>query len=143
MSAAKKKSCPTAATAEQQEDRKTCRGNSSSGFDDTTTAGERQGVSAFLCYGESNAIPGRDLVKLLGLHDLRELTQMIERARRAGVPVCASCAGERGYYLADDPAELEKYTRSLDRRLSEIRATRAAVGDTLRRMNGQEEVEGW
>lgn len=143
MSAAKKKSCPTAATAEQQEDRKTCRGNSSSGFDDTTTAGERQGVSAFLCYGESNAIPGRDLVKLLGLHDLRELTQMIEKARRNGVPICASCSDPRGYYIAETPEELERYLRSLDRRLSNIRATRSACGDTLRRMNGQEEVEGW
>lgn len=143
MSAAKKKSCPTAATAEQQEDRKTCRGNSSSKFDDITSGGCGQRLLLVLPRGAANAIPGRDLVKLLGLDDLRQLTALIEQLRRDGVPVCASCSDPRGYYIAETPEELERYLRSLDRRLSNIRATRSACGDTLRRMCGQEEVEGW
>ncbi|MBQ0037294.1 MAG: hypothetical protein KBS74_01330 [Clostridiales bacterium] len=112
----------------------------SSDNDHTTPGGCGQRLLLVLLHGAANAIPGRELVKLLGLHNLRELTKEISRARRAGAPICASCSGERGYYLADDPAELEHYARSLDRRLAEVRATRAAVGDTLRRMNGQEEM---
>lgn len=144
MSEQKEKARPDAATSRQAaEEEQTGQAAFSSESDFNTPGGAGQRLCSVLAHGASNARTGRELVALLGLRDLRELTKIINYARRAGVPVCASCAGERGYYLADDPAELEKYTRSLDRRLSEIRATRAACGDTLRRMCGQEEIDGW
>lgn len=98
-------------------------------------------VKELLLTGEANAIPGKELVSLLGLRNLRELTRIVEQERRAGAPICASVAGEdRGYFLASEPAELERYVRSLDRRLKNVRETREACQDTLCRMTGQETV---
>lgn len=98
-------------------------------------------VSSVLLKGEAKAIPGKDLVKILGLKDLRELTRLVERERQAGVPICASVSGERGYYLAGDTAELERYIKSLDRRLKNVRGTREAVQDAYIRMTDQMEIE--
>ncbi len=103
----------------------------------------RQGVSALLHHGEANAVPARDLVALLGVKDTREVSKLVERERRAGAPICAAVSGEdRGYYLASTTAELERYLRSLDRRLKNIRLTREAVQATLDRISGQERMEG-
>lgn len=43
-------------------------------------------VSDLLHRGKANAVPGRDLVRLLGLHDLRELTQMMLTSMRFPLP---------------------------------------------------------
>lgn len=100
-------------------------------------------VSRLLSHGRENPITGAVLVRLLGLKDLRELTQLIERERRAGVPICAATdASNPGYYLADGPSELETYLDSLDRRLRNIGQTRRHLGDTLLRMVGQEKIGG-
>jgi len=94
--------------------------------------------------GKENAIPGKDLVELLELKDLRELTQIIERERKDGHPICASTDSNfPGYYLADGPDELWDYIKSLGRRLHSIGITRKHLEDTLDRMTGQGRVEGW
>lgn len=100
-------------------------------------------ASKLLPSGKSNAIPGQTLVELLGLKDQRELTKRIERERRDGFPVCASVAGDRGYYLAADVAELEEYIQSLERRLFHVRRTRDHLESTLLRMTGQSRIGGW
>lgn len=100
-------------------------------------------VYEVLSNGKENAMPGRDLVAILELKDLRSLTQNIEQERRAGIPICAAVSGdERGYYLADSPEELEAYLKSLDRRLRNIAETRDACGETLIKMIGQEKMGG-
>lgn len=97
-----------------------------------------------LSKGKENAIPGKDLAALLKLKDLRELTQIIERERKDGHPICASTdTTSPGYYLADGPAELWEYIKSLGRRLHNIGVTRKHLEDTLDRMTGQERVRGW
>lgn len=97
-----------------------------------------------LSKGKKNAIPGKDLVVILKLNDLRELTQIIERERKDGLPICASTdTNSRGYYLADGPDELWEYIKSLGRRLQNIGITRKHLEDTLDRMTGQGKAEGW
>ena len=111
---------------------------------DTTGAEREQAgfLSTILPHGKSNAIPDRELVKLLELKDLRELTQLVEAERRAGIPICASTdSAHPGYYLADGPDELAGYLSSLDRRLNNIRQTRQHLEDTLSRLTGQERLE--
>ena len=88
-------------------------------------------VTDLLHRGKANAVPGRDLVRLLGLQDLRELTQMIEKERRAGEPICASVSAPHGYYIADSPDELRRYLHSLQRRKGEIGRTLAALQNIL------------
>lgn len=104
--------------------------------------GPRQ-VHEVLLQGAENALDGRTLTIALGLKDRRELSKQVEWERRSGHPICASVAGTRGYYLAANPAELQRYISSLDRRIRAVRATRDACAETLRRMSGQETMRGW
>lgn len=100
-------------------------------------------VSAYLPIGAGNAIDSKTLSATMGFKTVRELSRQIQRERLDGAPICAAVSGDRrGYYLTDKPAELQQYISALDRRLREIRRTRDACGDTLRRMIGQEIMEG-
>ena len=92
--------------------------------------------------GKENAVPGRKLVEILGLKDLRDLTQLVERERRDGSPICASTGAEKGYYLADGPEELEGYLQSLNRRVKNINRTVVHLEDTLSNMTGQQRLGG-
>ena len=116
----------------------------SSGHDCTTSTETRQVVAAVLLTGAENAIEGATLAAALDFKDRRALSKQIERERRSGQPICAAVAGNsRGYYLTDDPDELQRYIKALDRRIREVRRTRDACGETLRRMTGQEVIGGW
>ena len=111
---------------------------------DTTERGQRQGGTLFkiLPSGKENAVPGWKLVEILGLKDLRDLTQLVERERRDGSPICASTGAEKGYYLADGPEALEDYLRSLNRRVKNINRTVVHLEDTLSNMTGQQRIGG-
>ncbi len=133
----KMKARPTAATVEQAVGADFAVQNSHPQY--TPPPFSRQGVASLLHYGEANAVPARELAALLGVKDTREVSKLVEHERRAGAPICAAVSGEdRGYYLASTTAELERYLRSLDRRLKNIRLTREAVQATLDRISGQE-----
>lgn len=88
-------------------------------------------LSELLLTGRANAVPGKELVNLLGLKDLRELTKVVERERREGTPICASVCGVRGYYLAETPEELTAYLGSLYHREREVSRTRTALENIL------------
>lgn len=99
---------------------------------------KRQCLSDVLLHGKENAIPGRDLVSVLGLKDLRELTQLVERERKEGSPICATTDAKKpGYYITDDPTELAAYIKSLDRRIKNVGETRQRMEETLLGMTGQ------
>lgn len=101
-------------------------------------------VSKLLLQGKDNAITGAKLVDLMELKELRDLTQLIESERRAGLPICASTsAGNYGYYLASNALELEDYINSLDRRIHNVSTTRKHLEATLLNMTGQDQMEGF
>ena len=142
MSTCKKKACPAGSAAGQAErERHWASGNSQFKF---TTAGritQAGTVSKLLSMGRDGAITGAKLVQLLELKDLRELTQLVEAERRAGIPICATTnSSGPGYYLADGPEELQDYISSLDRRLCNIRQTRQHLEDALCRLTSQEHI---
>ena len=140
----KEKARSTAATVKRAEATTLGGVAASSDKNCTTSMDTRQVVSAALLTGAENAIEGAALAAALGFKDRRALSKQIERERRSGHPICAAVAGNnRGYYLTDDPDELRRYISALDRRLREVRRTRDACGDTLRRMTGQEVLKGW
>lgn len=100
-------------------------------------------VSKYLGVGKENAITGEVLSQLLG-RSARDVSQQVERERKVGIPVCASCnALHPGYYLPSGPEELAGYLASLDRRLLEMRKTRLALQATLDEMVGQIGMDGW
>ena len=108
----------------------------------TTTTPARQ-VADFLPHGAENAVDAQTLAAALGFKSVRELSKRIERERRAGQPICAAVSGEHRGYFIGDAKELRLYLRSLDRRLREVRRTRDAIDETLRRESGQTIMEGW
>ena len=144
MSRNKKKTRPDAATSRRAKQEKHCTSDDSqfkfTTADRITQAGR---VSKLLFIGREWAITGGELVQLLELNDLRELTQMIEAERRAGIPICASTdSAAPGYFIASGPDELQAYISSLDRRLHNIRQTRQHLEDTLCRLTSQERIDG-
>lgn len=99
-------------------------------------------IHEILPLGKDNAIPGHNLMAALHLRELRELTQIVERERKDGFPICASTGDSKGYYLAATPSELEAYIKSLSRRIHNMSRTMTHLEDTLLRMTGQEKMEG-
>lgn len=98
-------------------------------------------IYEILSRGVANAISGKHLMTILNLRDGRDITRQVEKERHAGIPICATTnSGNPGYYLPDSPAELERYIKSLDRRLKNVRETREAVQDAYLRATGQTEI---
>ena len=99
-------------------------------------------ISDYIGHGKQNARTASELAQLTGLSP-REITRMIERARRCGEPICASGDNScRGYYKAATPAELAQYTRALNRRLHTIREGLDALINTLEQWSGQISIGG-
>ena len=117
-------------------------GSAASFYGDFTTTTPARQVADFLPHGAANAVDGRSFATAMGFKSVRELSKRIERERRAGQPICAAVSGEHRGYFIGDTEELRLYLHSLDRRLREVRRTREAGGETLRRMSGQEIMEG-
>lgn len=133
----------TAATVKRAE-ATTLGGVAASFYGDFTTTTPARQVSDFLPHGAANAVDGATLAAVLGFKDRRALSKQIEWERRSGRPICAAVAGKsRGYYLANDPDELQRYIKALDRRIREVRRTRDACNETLCRLSGQAVLEGW
>lgn len=75
--------------------------------------------------GRENAKTGKTICSILGITQ-RDLTAAIEQERREGRPICASTGEHKGYFLAADRGEMERYCRSLFHRAGEIHKTRKA-----------------
>lgn len=104
-------------------------------YDHSTTS---KGLIASLLDGRDNPLTCQEITSALGLSDPRAVTKLIERERRAGLPICASNDSKLpGYYIACTPGELENYTRSLRRRVKAVSGTLAALEATHDRWTGQ------
>lgn len=81
--------------------------------------------------GEENARSSRFLANLLGI-DRRAISSLVERERRAGKPICATCDNKApGYFIPANRADMERYCGRLLHRAGEIFKTRAACLDLL------------
>lgn len=92
-------------------------------------------ISEVLMQGAENAQTGKSICRLLHIKP-RDLTSAIERERRAGKPICASCGEVPGYYLAADQDEMKQYCDSLFHRAGEIHKTRNACLKTIDQLPG-------
>lgn len=96
-------------------------------LDSNTVESNRQPkIADLLCRGQENAVPLRDLCNMTGF-DGRAVRRMIERERRAGVPILSSVGGTTGYFLPANPVEVERFTKSMFSRAREIALTANAV----------------
>ena len=88
--------------------------------------------------GEGNAKTARELAKLLQV-DRRVISSLVERERRAGRPICATCDSKApGYYIPATREDMERYCGQLQHRAGEIYKTRAACLGTLDSLHAAE-----
>lgn len=81
-------------------------------------------ISSLLQRGQDNAVPLQHLQVLTGM-DGRSIRLMIEKERRAGVPILADNLS--GYFLPRDDEERVAFVRSMRHRANEILRTAQAV----------------
>lgn len=81
-------------------------------------------IADFLGRGHEAAVPLRHLAHLTGLNE-REVRKRIEYERRAGVLIVSD--NQCGYWLTDDPAEVQRFARSMRHRAQEILRTARAI----------------
>lgn len=81
-------------------------------------------ISRFLSEGQQNAVPLRALEGLVG-ESGRAVRLLIERERRAGVPILSD--NRTGYFLPANDEERDRFVRSMLNRSREIERTAHAV----------------
>lgn len=93
---------------------------------DTTapSSGQALKISSLLSHGAENGVTLHHLEKLTDLPG-REVRRQIERERRAGALIVSD--NQHGYFLADDPAEAQRFARSMQHRAREILRTARAI----------------
>lgn len=124
---AKEKAHPVTAITEQASGTAACSGAAISYLDFNTAEVARQPkIADLLCRGQENAVPLRDLCSITGL-DGRTVRRMVELERRAGIPILSSVGGTTGYFLPGNPAEVERFAKSMFSRAREIALTANAV----------------
>lgn len=95
-----------------------------------------------LHYGRENAIPSKILAQALGFRSVRELQKAVEAERAAGYVILCDSQGA-GYYLSDDPAELLRFTRTLNARAANTLKAAESAQRALDAATGQESIPGW
>ena len=85
-------------------------------------------ISSLLLRGRENALPLQHLKAVTNL-DGRSVRLMIERERRAGIPILADNVG--GYFLPTCAAERAEFVRSMRHRAQEIMNTAQAVEEAV------------
>lgn len=124
---AKEKARPVAAITEQAAGTAAYSEATISYLDSNTVEAARQPkIADLLCRGQENAVPLQDLCSMTGL-DGRTVRRMIEQERRAGIPILSSVGGTTGYFLPGNPAEVERFAKSMFSRTREIALTANAV----------------
>lgn len=88
-------------------------------------------ISRLLGTGKGNAITGKELAAMTGVQ-IRAITAMIEKERRAGIPICAEMTGKgQGYFLAANQQELKSYCNVLGSRVYNLAKTHSILEDLI------------
>lgn len=77
-------------------------------------------VRSLLWYGKEKARTGKDLAKILGFKDDRQIRLAIREIIAAGVPIISSVHSPYGYYIADNPEEIIEHLGELRHRALEV-----------------------
>jgi len=94
-----------------------------------------------LRYGKENAIPSKALAEALGFRSVRELQKAVEAERAAGAVILCDSQGA-GYYLSEDPTELQRFTRTLNARARNTIKAAESAQRALDEVTGQTRLEG-
>lgn len=97
-------------------------------------------VLDFIPSGAANAVTAERIAEQMGI-EVRAVRRLVQVERLKGWPICASCEEPLGYFMATESAEVEKYVKSLKRRLRNIIATYTAMQGMLDGMTGQGRID--
>lgn len=122
----KRNARPAGGTAERAKETAAFSGAVISCNHSITDGAERQPgfIAGLLLYGPENGMTLKDLVHITQWPE-RAIRKEIEVERRAGTLIISD--NRNGYYLTDDPAVAERFTRSMKGRAREIWRTAQAV----------------
>ena len=73
-------------------------------------------IAEFLKTGKDNAIPSKQLAKLTGCGNVRDLRALVSQERQQGAVILSTSCNGGGYYLPGDTEEVRKFIRTLDAR---------------------------
>ena len=90
----------------------------------------------------TNAIPAKALAEALGYRSVRDLQKQVEAERAAGRVILCDSQGA-GYYLSNDPAELRRFTQTLNARAKNTAKAAQSAQKALDAATGQESIAGW
>ena len=80
-------------------------------------------VYELLNVGAQNAQSAKELASVLQV-DPRTVSEFVERERREGKPICATCRGSNaGYFIPANRSEMHDYCGALLHRINEITET--------------------
>lgn len=105
-----------------------------------TDDGKTLQIFELLHVGAENALTLRELVQLTG-EDERSIRRRIQAERKAGKLILSDCL--HGYFLPENPSDVQRFARSMSRRAAEIASIASAAEAALADMAGQEHMEGW
>lgn len=84
-------------------------------------------IEIYIPTGQANAISRRQLAIRAGLSD-RDMRLQIAKARADGIPIINRQDG-RGYYISDNPDEIERFSRQEYSRAVSISRAAAALNN--------------
>lgn len=91
----------------------------------TTAAGRQLRIAELLLKGAENALPLRDIKRMVNLPG-REIRKQIQLERERHTPIVSN---HKGYYLAETERERDWFVRGMKRRAAEIVRVAEAVGE--------------
>lgn len=111
-----------------------------SAIDSIIDDGKTLQIFELLHVGAENALTLRELVQLTG-EDERSIRRRIQAERKAGKLILSD--NQNGYFLPENPADVQRFVCSMSRRAAEIAGIARAAEAALADMAGQEHMEGW
>lgn len=97
-------------------------------------------ISDLLHSGAENGTTLRELVALTGMNE-RAVRLKIQQERKSGKLILSN--SKDGYFLPENPEDVQRFARSMSRRAAEIAGVARAAESALADMTGQECLEGW
>ena len=82
---------------------------------------EKHGLLDILSVGRAGALTAKELAKILGYKDTRDITEEIHRLRVEGNFICASCCKPFGYYIAADERDIEGFYLNMEGRIKQMK----------------------
>ena len=110
-----------------------------SSFDSTTSAAKAPQIFSLLQTGAENGVTLRELVALTGMNE-RLVRLKIQQERKDGKLILSN--SKDGYFLPENPEDVQCFARSVLRRAAEIASIARAAEATLADLAGREAIAG-